>query len=188
MFQNNIGPKANVQLRQLLLSMRQKSPELEIPEEVFYGGIPNCNLYVQHKDMETGMLYGVMIYRMTESFEDAAIILADSGMLQSTAEKQHLLLTLYDGEWFENMRSQEVTSSANVPYRRESFMHKVILLDFDNGFNLAEASGIAQSAAAQSLPLLSASAKACSSTTGPRLVLMRIAPSFIFAMVSRLIR
>lgn len=153
-FQNNIGPKANVQLRQLLLSMRQKSPELEIPEEVFYGGIPNCNLYVQHKDMETGMLYGVMIYRMTESFEDAAIILADSGMLQSTAEKQHLLLTLYDGEWFENMRSQEVTSSANVPYRRESFMHKVILLDFDNGFNLAEASGIAQSAAAQSLPQL----------------------------------
>ena len=34
-FQNNIGPKANVQLRQLLLSMRQKSPELEITEEVF---------------------------------------------------------------------------------------------------------------------------------------------------------
>lgn len=153
-FQNNIGPKANVQLRQLLLSMKQKSPELEIPEEVFYGGIPNCNLYVQHKDLQTGMLYGVMIYRMTESFEDAAIILADSGKLQSTAEKQHLLLTLYHGEWFENMRSQEIMSTANVPYRRESFIHKVILLDFDNGFNLAEASGIAQSAAAQSLQQL----------------------------------
>ena len=153
-FQNNIGPQAFVQLRQLLLSMKQKSPELEIPEEVFYGGIPNCNLYVQHKDLETGMLYGVMIYRMTESFEDAAIILADSGKLQSTAEKQHLLLTLYNGEWFENMRSQEIMSTANVPYRRESFSHKVILLDFDNGFNLAEASGISQSATAQSLPQL----------------------------------
>lgn len=153
-FQNNIGPQANVQLRQLLLSMKQKSPELEIPEEVFYGGIPNCNLYVQHKDMETGMLYGVMIYRMTESFEDAAIILADSGKLQSTAEKQHLMLTLYSGEWFENMRSQEITSTANVPYRRESFINKVILLDFDNGFNLAEASGIAQAANAQSMSQL----------------------------------
>ncbi len=153
-FQNNIGPQANVQLRQLLLSMKQKSPELEIPEEVFYGGIPNCNLYVQHKDMETGMLYGVMIYRMTESFEDAAIILADSGKLQSTAEKQHLMLTLYSGEWFENMRSQEITNTANVPYRRESFINKVILLDFDNGFNLAEASGIAQAANAQSMSQL----------------------------------
>jgi len=153
-FQNNIGPQANIQLRQLLLSMKQKSPELEIPEGIFYGGIPNCNLYVQHKNMETGMLYGVMIYRMTDSYEDAAIILADSGKLQSTAEKKHLLLTLYNGEWFENMRSQEITSTANVPYRRESFINKVILLDFDNGFNMAESSGISQQAAAQSLPQL----------------------------------
>ena len=40
-FQNNIGPQANVNLKQLLLSMKQKSPELEIPEEIFYSGIPN---------------------------------------------------------------------------------------------------------------------------------------------------
>ena len=125
-FQNDIGPQSNVNLRQLLLSMKQKSPELEIPEEIFYSGIPNCNLYVQKKDLETGMLYGIMIYRMTQSFEDAAIILADSGKLQSTAEKQHLLLTLYNGEWFENMRSQELAGNANVPYRRESFSEKWI--------------------------------------------------------------
>lgn len=150
-FQNYIGPQANVQMRQLLLSMKQKSPELEIPEETFYNGIPNCNLYVQRKDLDKGMLYGVMIYRMTQSYEDAAIILADSGRLQSTADKTHLLLTLYNGEWFENMRSGEMTNSASVPYRRESFTQKNILLDFDDGFNLAEASGISQMAKAQSL-------------------------------------
>ena len=150
-FQNNIGPQANVNLKQLLLSMKQKSPELEIPEEIFYSGIPNCNLYVQHKDLETGMLYGIMIYRMTQSYEDAAIILADSGRLQSTEERKHLLLTLYDGEWFENMRSQELAGNANVPYRRESFSQKVILLDFDNGFNMAESSGIARQATSMSI-------------------------------------
>ena len=150
-FQNNIGPQANVNLKQLLLSMKQKSPELEIPEEIFYSGIPNCNLYVQHKDLETGMLYGIMIYRMTQSYEDAAIILADSGRLQSTEERKHLLLTLYDGEWFENMRSQELAGNANVPYRRESFSQKVILLDFDNGFNMAESSGISRQATSMSI-------------------------------------
>ena len=75
-FQNNIGPEANNKLAQLLISMKQKSPELEIPEGVFYDGIPNSNLYVQHKDLETGKLYGIMIYRMTGSYEDQAIILA----------------------------------------------------------------------------------------------------------------
>ena len=94
-FQNNIGPSANMKLTQLLISMKQKSPELEIPEGVFYDGIPNSNIYVQRKDLKTGKLYGIMIYRMTQSYEDAAIILADSGMLQSTAEKKHLLLSLW---------------------------------------------------------------------------------------------
>lgn len=79
---------------------------------------------MQKKDLNSGMLYGIMIYRMTDSFEDAAIILADSGMLQSTAEKKHLVLTLHSGEWFENMKSSDVTGSANVPYRRETFISK----------------------------------------------------------------
>ena len=153
-FQNVVGPNANMSFRQLLLSMKQKSPELEIPEEIFYSGIPDCNLYVQRKDMEKGMLYGIMIYRMTQSFEDAAIILADSGRLQSTEERKHLMLTLYNGEWFENMRSQELAGNANVPYRRESFSEKVILLDFDNGFNLAENSAISMQATSMSMDQL----------------------------------
>ena len=149
-FQDVIGPEANKSFGQLLLSMKQKSPELEIPEGIFYDGIPNCNLYVQKKDVETGKLYGIMIYRQTQSYDDHAIILADSGMLQSTAEKKHLLLTLYSGEWFENMQSQDLANSASVPYRRETFGTKRIVLDFDGDFNLADVSGIAASAKAKS--------------------------------------
>ena len=150
-FQNNIGPSSNMKLAQLLISMKQKSPELEIPEGIFYDGIPNCNLYVQKKDLKTGKLYGIMIYRMTNSYEDAAIILADSGMLQSTAEKKHLILSLYSGEWFENMQSSELANSAAVPYRRETFISKKIVLDFDNDFSLTDASSLSNNAKAKSL-------------------------------------
>lgn len=145
-FQNNIGPDANRKLGQLLVSMKQKSPELEIPEGIFYNGIPQCNLYVEKKNLETGKLYGVMIYRMTDSFEDAAIILADSAMLQSTEEKKHLVLTLWSGEWFENMRSQELAGSASVPYRRETFFHKTIVIDFDGDFNMMDAGAFSNNA------------------------------------------
>ena len=150
-FQNHIGPSSNQKMGQLLLSMKQKSPELEIPEGIFYDGIPNCNLYVQKKDLKTGKLYGIMIYRMTDSYEDAAIILADSGMLQSTAEKKHLVLSLYSGEWFENMKSNELGSSAAVPYRRETFVSKKIILDFDGGFNLTDAAALSNDAKGKSL-------------------------------------
>lgn len=150
-FQNVVMPDANKSFGQLLLSMKQKNPELEIPEGIFYDGIPNCNLYVQKKDMNTGKLYGITIYKMTGGYEDAAIILADSGMLQSTAEKKHLLLTLYSGEWFENMRSQDIAGSASIPYRRETFSTKRIVLDFDGGFNMADVTGISASAKSKSM-------------------------------------
>lgn len=149
-FQNYIGPQTNIKLAQLFISMKQKSPELEIPEGIFYDGIPGSNIYVEKKDLETGKLYGIMIYRMSSSYEDAEIILADSGMLQSTADKKHLLLTLWTGEWFGN-QTQQMTSSAAVPYRRETFLHKVLLIDFDNDFNMADASMLSGNAMGKSL-------------------------------------
>ena len=150
-FQEVIGPKSFIAFRQLLISMQQKNPEVEIPEGIFYDGISGSNIYVQKKDMNTGVLYGIMIYRMNGGYEDAAVILADSGRMQTTEEKKHLLLTLYSGEWFENMRSQDVAGSANVPYRRETFSTKRIVLDFDGDFNMADADWISGDARSKSM-------------------------------------
>ena len=150
-FQEVVGPRAFVSFQQLLLSMKQKNPEVEIPEGIFYDGIPGSNLYVAKKDMDKGMLYGIMIYRMNGGYEDAAVILADSGRIQSTAEKKHLLLTLYSGEWFENMRQSGMNVETAVPYRRETFSTKRIVLDFDGDFNMAEVGGIAADARSKGL-------------------------------------
>ncbi len=149
-FQDFVGPEANRSFGRLLLAMKQTSPELEIPEGIFYDGLPETNLYVQKKDLESGHLYGIMIYRRTGSYEDQAIILADSGMLQSTEEKKHLLLTLWSGEWFENMRSQDIGSSAEIPYRRETFAYKQLLFDYDGGFNMDDVADLSHNAKVKS--------------------------------------
>ena len=141
-FQEVIGPRAFISFQHLLISMKQTNPEVEIPEGIFYDGIPNANLYVQKKDLDRGVLYGIMIYRMNGSYEDAAVILADSGRMQPTAEKKHLLLTLYSGEWFENMRQSNISVT---------FSTKQILLDFDSGFNMTEMGGISADARSKGL-------------------------------------
>ncbi|WP_311442230.1 LptF/LptG family permease [Hoylesella enoeca] len=150
-FQNNVGPEANMKIAQLLISIKQKSPEVEIPEGIFYDGISGTNIYVQKKDVETGKLYGVMVYKMSASYEDATIILADSGMLQSTAEKKHLIMTLWSGEWFQNMQSSALGNTASVPYQRESFVTKRIVEDFDGDFSLTDATSLSNNARAKSL-------------------------------------
>jgi lipopolysaccharide export system permease protein len=72
-------------------------------------------------------------------------------MLQSTADKKHLLLSLWSGEWFENMKNSEMAGNAAVPYRRETFTSKRIVKDFDADFNLADASILANNARGKSL-------------------------------------
>lgn len=137
-FQNVIGPKAQVKLTTLLISMKQKSPELDIPEGVFYDEIDGYNLYVKHKDRKTGMLYDVLIYNFEKGFENAQIIKSDSGRLEMTADKQHLYLHLYSGEQFENLKSQNMNQK-NIPYRRETFREKHAIIEFDSDFNMVDA-------------------------------------------------
>ncbi len=135
-FQNNVLPIAQTKMWTLLYSIRQTSPELDIPEGVFYDQIPGYNLYVKEKDRETGVMHEMMIYDVSKGFDNASIILADSGKMSFTEDKTHLFLQLWYGESFENLREQAGASSKkNVPYRRESFDSKEIMLAFDANFN-----------------------------------------------------
>ncbi|MDE6542843.1 MAG: LptF/LptG family permease [Muribaculaceae bacterium] len=142
-FQNNVLPIAQTKMWTLFYSIRQKSPEVEIPEGVFYDQIPGYNLYVEKKDRETGTLHTMMIYDVSKGFENARIILADSGRMSITEDKTHLFLRLWDGEQFENLReSNGGASKAGVPYRRESFDIKEILVPFDANFNRLDEAGM----------------------------------------------
>lgn len=155
-FQNVVGPIAQTKLGTLLLSMKQKSPELDIPEGVFYSDIPDYNLKVARKDRETGMLYDVLIYNLKDGFENAHIIYADSGRMEMTADKQHLWLHLYAGDLFENLKAQNMKSQ-NVPYRRETFREKHSIIEFDSDFNMADASIMSQQSSAKNMNTLQAS-------------------------------
>ena len=138
LFSNYVLPVSQVKLWALVFSLKQKSPELDIPQGEFYDGIEGYNLYVRHKNPKTGMLYDMMIYDYSDGFRNASVMLADSGQIYFSADNKYLLLVLYSGEAFENLdrKQQRATSSEkNIPYRRESFASKQILIDFDMDFN-----------------------------------------------------
>ena len=145
-FQNNILPIAQTKMWTLLYSMRQKSPEVEIPEGSFYDQIPGVNLYVEHKDQKTGLLHDMMIYEVSKGLDNARIILAASGKLSFSEDKTHLFLQLYDGEQFEPLQDQSMISTARkskfVPYRKESFTEKEIRVVFDANFSRMDESAM----------------------------------------------
>ncbi|MDR2692028.1 MAG: LptF/LptG family permease, partial [Dysgonamonadaceae bacterium] len=140
-FQNQIAPKAQGKLWTILFSLRQKSPELDIPEGSFYKEIPNYNVYVREKD-KSGILKDLMIYDFSGGYGNAVVIVADSGRLKMSDDKKYLMLTLYSGEQFRNMNVRKSNRRApeQIPYERETFSFRRILISFDSNFSLADES------------------------------------------------
>jgi lipopolysaccharide export system permease protein len=140
-FQNNIVPKAQMKMYTILVSLRQKSPELDIPEGSFFKDITGYNMYVRHKDKKGGMLRNLMIYDYSQGFENARVTVADSGRLNVSADKKYLILTLHNGEQFENMATRKTRNvNEKIPYRRETFVLREILISYDTNFNMADES------------------------------------------------
>lgn len=138
-FQNYAMPKIQVKFYSLLISIRQKSPELDIPEGVFYKEIDNYNIFVENKNRKTGMLYDVMIYDVSKGFNSMAVIVCDSASMKLSEDKLSLIFTMYKGQQFQNFQSDDVGSANSnkdfVPYSRENFKKKQMLIPFDANFN-----------------------------------------------------
>ncbi len=145
-FQNNVLPVAQTKMWTLLFSMRQKNPEVEIPEKSFYDQIPSMNLYVDAKNRNTGMLHDMIIYDISRGIDNSRVILADSGKISFTEDKTHLFLHLYNGELFENFKDNSLgtSSSSYLPFRRETFDDKQVYFTFDANFNRIDEQGIRQ--------------------------------------------
>lgn len=141
-FQNDATPRVNVKLRALAISIKQKSPELDIPEGAFYT-LEKYSIYVNKKDPKTKMLRGVMIYDTSDGFDNLSVFVCDSAKMQGASNKKFLFLTLYDGQRFAPIKQADINnpnqfSSRNnqfVPYNRENFKTKEIIILFDANFN-----------------------------------------------------
>jgi len=144
-FQNYVLPIAQSKMWTLTFSVRQKTPEVEIPEKSFYDEIPGINLYIDHKNPDTGMLYGMIIYDLSQGTENSRVILADSGKFSFTEDKTRLFLHLHYGEMFENLGNNSaigVGTGGYMPFRREEFTDKQVYFSFDANFNRMDESGI----------------------------------------------
>lgn len=141
-FQDEVLPRANTKMGTILYGIKNKSPELEIPEGVFYKEIQDYNLYVGHKDFKTGMLYDVLIYIFDGAdIEAATVTVADSGRIQMGADGEHLKLTLWSGSQLGTFSDNTTGRTSNTPkYRREGFSCKEVYIPYKNDFERADES------------------------------------------------
>ena len=140
-FQNDWMITSQVRFWQYYFSIKNKSPELAIPEGSFTQDIPGYSIYITRKDPKTKTLYDLMIYDHSEGPQNATIVLADSGYLYSVNDGQEMVLEAYHGESFRNLRpSQSSSYGGNVqrPFLREQFSSKEVIMHFDDSLYMVD--------------------------------------------------
>jgi len=96
-FTDQVLPKSNAQLRNLLINISRKKPTLELREQVI-NEIPPSGLFLRASriDANTGRLRSVTIYDMAGT-DNRRIIYADSGVMGFANQGSDLQFRLYDG-------------------------------------------------------------------------------------------
>ena len=138
LFSNYVLPVANLKFYSLLFDVRSQRPEINIKPGAFYNGIDDYSIRVQRKDSKTSMLYGVMIYDQSKRMGNVNLTIADSGKILMTKDKRYLLLTLYNGEKYEEIRDQNQENSRwaiTHPSQKDRFSEENITIEL-SGFGM----------------------------------------------------
>ena len=104
---NDLVPSANKKLYSTLYDIRQQKQALEFQDGLFFNGIDNMSIRVSHQDPDTHLLHNVLIYDNRAANGDMNTIVADSGYIRLSDDKKYLLVTLFNGETYEQTRSSQ---------------------------------------------------------------------------------
>ncbi|MFH2143916.1 MAG: LptF/LptG family permease [Bacteroidota bacterium] len=136
-FSNNVLPIANLKFYSLLSDIRNQRPELNIRPGIFYDKIDNYIIKVSSKNKKSNMLYKVMIYDHTGNNGNTNITISDSASMMMTADKNYLILNMYNGCKYEELpeEGRKVNNSKSFPHQSTHFISESIMLDL-SGFGL----------------------------------------------------
>ncbi len=136
-FSNNILPVTNLKIKTLLYSVGQQRPELQIKEGAFTNGIEGYSIKVGEKDRKTSLMRRIMIYNQASREGNLSVTSADSGYMRVTADKKFMVVDLYSGCNYEDVRANGKPRNAksnDYAFRRNYFAQQTILVPL-SGFD-----------------------------------------------------
>ncbi len=119
---NNLVPYANKKVYSILYDIRQQKQNLEFQDGLFFNGIDDMSIRVSHQDPETHLLTDVLIYDNREANGNMNTIVADSGYIRLSDDKRFLLVTLFNGETYEQTRT---TANNHQWFTKSALRHHI---------------------------------------------------------------
>ncbi len=110
---NNLVPYSYKQMYSLRYDIKQQKQTIEFQDGLFFNGIEDMSIRVEHQNPETGLLTNVLIYDNRSSNGNMTTTMADSGYIRLSDDKKFLRVTLYNGETYDQTRNSQNWYSKN---------------------------------------------------------------------------
>jgi lipopolysaccharide export system permease protein len=133
-FSNNLLPYVNLKMNRLMFDIQNQKPAFNIKEGVFYSGIENYSIRVGKKGNDGKTIMNVLIYDHTPDGNNR-IITAESGVMEMTADKKYLILTLEKGCSYEEMQKDKDPAIQSIPFLRNKYKQQIVRFDL-SGFKM----------------------------------------------------
>ena len=104
---NNLVPYANRKMTSILIDIRRQKQVLELQDGLFFNGIDDMSIRVEHQDPVTGKLDNVLIYDNRSAGGNMTTTIAESGYIRLSDDKRFLLVTLYNGDNYQHTRNNQ---------------------------------------------------------------------------------
>lgn len=104
---NDLSPYAFKKMFTLLYDIRRQKQEMEFKDGIFFNEIENMNIRVSKQEAKTKKLIDVLIYDNTRPDGTMITTVADSGYIRMSDDRKYLLVTLFNGETYEDNRNFE---------------------------------------------------------------------------------
>ena len=102
---NSIVPAANERMYEIMFDIREQRQELQFQDGMFFNGLPDMSIRVDHRDEKTQRLDSVLIFDTRSTNGDMTTTVAESGYIRMSEDKTFLYVTLHNGRTYEHTRS-----------------------------------------------------------------------------------
>ncbi len=129
-FNDYILPKTNIKAYSLLYDMRQKKPDFDLREKVFYNGIPGYSIRVEDKKEAGDILKKILIYDHSSERGNTEVVYADSGKMTTILGGSYMQLDLFNG--YRSAEEHEDGKTYEGGYTRTKFSKSTTFFDLSS--------------------------------------------------------
>ncbi|GGB19527.1 LptF/LptG family permease [Puia dinghuensis] len=113
-FNNSILPLANLKMNTLKYDIIVSKPAFAIKEGVFYDKIEGFVIKIGKKERDDSTIRNVVIYEQNNGGNQDNMIIADSGTMVVSPDKQSLVFTLKNGSRYQEKGDRSVNSGTDL--------------------------------------------------------------------------